>query len=200
MAEIKPISPVPPLPQAPGQGDLYGLSTWASTLMRQLFTYLSEIARHINFLQDQSEISGTWTPIFKGTTTDPTATLISGANVGNYVRRGRVVTLTFGFNLATYSGGSGTLGIGGLPFSVATDNGVNANGGAHFTYFSVNGTLPASFGAILGGIVSHSVFGLTDFIRVIYSNTTGNSADLPVSAIAASAWIIGTATYLTDDE
>ena len=64
-------------------------------------------------LDDYEE--GTWTPVFRGTTTNPTVTY--GAQVGRYVKIGRLITFEFRLELDSVSGGSGSLSVGGLPFN-----------------------------------------------------------------------------------
>ena len=67
-----------------------------------------------NALDDYEE--GTWTPTFVGTTTNPT---VSYANqTGRYTKVGNLVTVFCQLRTSAASGGSGTLMIAGLPFSV----------------------------------------------------------------------------------
>ena len=66
-----------------------------------------------NLLDDYEE--GTWTPVFTGTTTDPTCTYDN--QVGFYTKIGRVVTVTGRIRTDSASGGSGALRLSGLPFT-----------------------------------------------------------------------------------
>lgn len=60
---------------------------------------------------------GTWTPTVIGSGSNPTVTYT--AQVGRYNRTGNSVLLTAQVILATKSGGSGNVGIGGLPYTTA---------------------------------------------------------------------------------
>jgi hypothetical protein len=57
---------------------------------------------------------GTWTPVFRGSVSDPT---VAGVMSGAYTRVGRLVTFTLEVITTSVSGGSGTLTISGLPFT-----------------------------------------------------------------------------------
>ena len=148
--------------------------------------------------------TGTWNPTLKGTSADPTYTLAPSTDVGSYVKEGRKVTLFFAIQISTISGGSGNLARGGLPFAPSAkgfnpSTNINGSGGASFSYFNIGGTLPTGFAGVVGAIATSSFSGLANVLRVIYAATTSaGSLDLPVSALAAGGWIIGTAVYLTD--
>ena len=66
-----------------------------------------------NTLDDYEE--GTWTPAFNGYASAPTQTYTS--NVGYYTKIGRQVTVSFRTVIASSSGGSGAVLVGGLPFT-----------------------------------------------------------------------------------
>ena len=73
-----------------------------------------------NHLDDYEE--GTWTPTFVSITgTSPTVGY--GSQDGYYTKIGRHVNVTFYLDLNSVSGGSGTLGINGLPFTPVTGDG-----------------------------------------------------------------------------
>jgi len=59
---------------------------------------------------------GTFTPIYKGFTTDPTVTY-DGQTSGRYTKIGRQVIANIVIRTDSVSGGSGSLLIGGLPFT-----------------------------------------------------------------------------------
>jgi hypothetical protein len=66
-----------------------------------------------NALDDYEE--GTWTPIFKGDDGDPTCTY--DIQSGKYIKIGQQVTAWFTLGTDASSGGSGTLRVGGIPFT-----------------------------------------------------------------------------------
>ena len=68
-----------------------------------------------NTLDDYEE--GTWTPVFEGTTTNPTLTYSSGYPWGRYTKIGNLVTIGFELRTTARSGGSGDIKITGLPFT-----------------------------------------------------------------------------------
>lgn len=69
---------------------------------------------------------GTWTPTLTGSTGNPTDVAYN-TQVGRYTRVGRLVTVSAQLGFSTYTGGSGTIRIAGLPFAVnATQAGVGA--------------------------------------------------------------------------
>ena len=71
-----------------------------------------------NTLDDYEE--GTFTPVWLGTLSNPTATF--SVQLGRYTKIGNLVYVTVRLDNATYSGGSGGLTIGGLPFTVLDDS------------------------------------------------------------------------------
>ena len=66
-----------------------------------------------NALDDYEE--GTWTPIFKGDGGNPTCTY--DIQSGQYIKIGRQVTAWFQLGTDASSGGSGSLRVGGIPFT-----------------------------------------------------------------------------------
>jgi hypothetical protein len=71
-----------------------------------------------NTLDDYEE--GTWTPTLGGTSSDPTGVTHDG-RMGYYTKVGRQVTVNGWLGFTTYTGGSGTFIIKGLPFVALTD-------------------------------------------------------------------------------
>ena len=65
-------------------------------------------------LSDYEE--GTWTPTLVGTTTNPTVTY--GLQRGIYTKVGRVVIVTVYMSWSAFTGGSGNVGFGSLPFTI----------------------------------------------------------------------------------
>ena len=70
-----------------------------------------------NLLDDYDE--GTWSPVYKGTTTDPVVTY--QATFGTYTKIGDTVYIQCAMGIASLTSvGSGTMRIGGLPFTVSS--------------------------------------------------------------------------------
>jgi hypothetical protein len=69
-------------------------------------------------LDDYEE--GTWTPVVRGSASNPTVSYASAQ--GTYTKVGNVVTVSCYIALASISGGSGNTHIGGLPFNQTTTN------------------------------------------------------------------------------
>ncbi len=98
-----------------------------------------------NKLTDYEE--GTWTPSFIADT-NPTVTYNTSHTVGSYTKIGRVVYVTGRIRTNSVSGGSGSLKIDGLPFTVDdTGNNAQANkcGGAIGRASEFNSNTPSSF-------------------------------------------------------
>lgn len=87
-----------------GKGVDFSANTNAAGMTSEVFTWYEE---------------GTWTPTLSGSTGDPTGVAYD-TQVGRYTRVGRLVTVSALLGFSTYTGGSGTLRIAGLPFSVNT--------------------------------------------------------------------------------
>ena len=83
-----------------------------------------------NTLDDYEE--GTWTPFFNGGTTQPTVSY-NGQTEGHYTKIGQVVIARGTCYASSVSGGSGTLGIGGLPFISEVGTSSSKSGGITFS-------------------------------------------------------------------
>ena len=75
-----------------------------------------------NALDDYEE--GTWTPVYSGTTTNPTVSYTE--QHGEYVKIGRQVIARFELRTSSFSGGSGLVTVGGLPFTTISNDGTRA--------------------------------------------------------------------------
>jgi hypothetical protein len=84
---------------ASGRGINFTANTNAPGMSSELFNWYEE---------------GTWTPVLRGSVSDPT---VVGTVSGAYTRTGRLVTFTLEVLTSSVTGGSGTLTISGLPFT-----------------------------------------------------------------------------------
>ena len=86
-----------------------------NTITTNMITSSAVTSNKVNASQIATIQTGTWTPSLKGQTTDPTVTY--SRQVGTYVKIGQWVYLEGTIWASAYSGGSGTLRLGGLPFT-----------------------------------------------------------------------------------
>ena len=75
-----------------------------------------------NALDDYEE--GTWTPTYSGSTTNPTVSYTE--QHGEYVKIGRQVIARLELKTSSFSGGSGVITVGGLPFATVSNDGARA--------------------------------------------------------------------------
>ena len=93
-----------------------------------------------NHLDDYEE--GAWTPVWKGTTSDPTVTY--AFQEGHYRKVGNLVFVTGRFRTDSVSGGSGSLELGGLPFSAKNTSYGGVGGSGSFSTANAFTTTPAA--------------------------------------------------------
>jgi hypothetical protein len=128
---------------------------------------------------------GSWTPTLIGTTTNPTVTY--SLQRGLYTRVGRIVTVTVYMGWSAFSGGSGNVAFGNLPFTIESGTGASSAGSISlldgFT-LSVGRTSVGLLGA------SGTTYGLPScFGSAVTSQYIG------VGAVAASGAVQYTLTY-----
>ena len=82
-----------------------------------------------NKLDDYEE--GTFSPSFNGSSSNPSVTYTS--QNGIYVKIGNMVYLSMGLNWSAFSGGSGNLRLGGLPFEPNNANSMRAVGSISYS-------------------------------------------------------------------
>tara|TARA_R100000278_G_C5475714_1_gene166349 strand:+ start:137 stop:1237 length:1101 start_codon:yes stop_codon:yes gene_type:complete len=75
-----------------------------------------------NALDDYEE--GTWTPTYSGSTTNPTVSYTE--QHGEYVKIGRQVIARLELKTSSFSGGSGIVTVGGLPFTTTSNDGARS--------------------------------------------------------------------------
>jgi hypothetical protein len=125
-------------------------------------------------LDDYEE--GTWT----GTLTATTAPTIPPTATGTYTKIGRVVTVSITFEAVSTVGGSGTMYIAGLPFTV----GAQGNGTVAYYGMAFSGDYAVSYAGTGGneiyfrGITSNAAWsdttitaGVTKFLQVSITYT-----------------------------
>lgn len=125
-------------------------------------------------LDDYEE--GTWTPTVLGSSTNPTVTY-QGSNGGRYIKIGKMVYLQCYLRWLNLSGGSGSMLIGGLPFTTANStqaiglSGVTEWNGA----FPTNATYPTP--NIESGINQ-------TFLYVLRNGPGVSGVNVPISSLA----------------
>lgn len=130
---------------------------------------------------------GTFTPTLVGTTTDPTVTY--SLQRGLYTKVGRIVTVTVLISWTAFSGGSGNVALGNLPFTVEGSVGAGSAGSvASFNGFTL------SIGRTSVGVnaASNTTYGL---VRCFGSAVTSQSVS--VGDVAASGQVLYQITYST---
>lgn len=86
------------------------------------FPAVQSASSDANTLDDYEE--GTWTPTLGRTLTDPTVSY--STRVGTYVKIGRMVYIFWDVTASSLTGGSGSIALKGLPFSIASSDTVMA--------------------------------------------------------------------------
>ena len=130
---------------------------------------------------------GTWTPVIKGTGSDPSVTY-GQTRYGGYVKVGRQVTVSVNVVTTALSGGTGGAAIGGLPFAPSSDS--ICHTGALETDTT---TLTTNYTYAYAAIFSSNA--------LIYFRQGGsgrNEIAIPVENITANAWQRVSITYFTD--
>ena len=122
-----------------------------------------------NALDDYEE--GTWTPVLKATTTDPTVGGYHSNTGGRYTKIGNRVYVNFFMQTTSISSnGSGTLQIGGLPYTNIVLPGASEGSGMFVNYY-VNTNLAA--GKVLHGYVRN---GQTNMLLSVNGNGDDTAA------------------------
>ena len=135
-------------------------------------------------LDDYEE--GTWTPTFTG----PGATFTYSSQQGNYIKIGTLVYAAFFVQISAVSGGSGTCGIGGLPFTTG-NSASNPNPGGYIQLVgNWNTNHPDSLEAN-----GASTTGLNLLYRSA-ANGTNNQA-VPTSNFQANTFVRATIVYFS---
>ena len=139
-----------------------------------------------NTLDDYEE--GAFTPTINGSSTDPTATYT--AQLGRYIKVGRMVWIQVQIGTSAISGGSGILKIGGLPFTISTASG---NGYAAPSLALINNITFSGTDTMIGGLFDQS----TTTINLMTFKSNAGYNDLQVAAWGASATLVISGTYQT---
>jgi hypothetical protein len=136
-----------------------------------------------NTLDDYEE--GTWTPQWEGGGSNPTATYSQRS--GSYIKIGRMVSCRFQIYTASFSGGSGGLHLGGLPFAIDSATGWSGAVGWNSQSFSNNQHMVNIQG------VSNATKCYTHYI-----NSTGASFDIVIGTGTNNTMVVeGSITYMT---
>jgi hypothetical protein len=128
--------------------------------------------------------TGTWTPLIFGSGTGGSATY--SIQVGAYYRIGALVVLQFNVEWTAFSGATGLLLIGGIPFSAANITNLDSQGGVAISGITFDaGYTYATTYLIAGGTSMYLV-----------ENGSGKTSQpVPTSGVGASGYIRGTLVY-----
>jgi hypothetical protein len=130
---------------------------------------------------------GTWTPTLVGTTTNPTVTY--SLQRGVYTKVGRLVTVTVYMGWSAFSGGSGNVGFGGLPFTIEGSVGAGSSGAVgYFDGFTLS-----------AGRTSVGIFAApnTSYCLPTCFGSAVSTQYIPVGSVAASGTLAYQMTYFT---
>lgn len=143
-----------------------------------------------NTLDDYEE--GSWTPVYSGTTTNPTVTYSSYQN-GWYVKIGKLVYVGAQLGASARSGGSGLLYLSGLPFVPSSDGSTWQAGSIGTIYgFSHSGSF-----CQYGCRIEPTILGLALW-EMGAVGASSSDAQLPVSAMGTgSSFLTIAAMYIT---
>jgi len=133
-----------------------------------------------NTLDDYEE--GTWTPTLRGSGSNPT---VSSSSVsGWYTKVGNLVTLSFSCNF-TFSGGSGSVWIGNMPFTpTALSIGTLENGGV---------TMGGSY--TYGGTLADNGLNYLELRK--YSNANSGESGIAYGQQSSGVWVRTTISFKT---
>ena len=137
-----------------------------------------------NALDDYEE--GTWTPTFSA----PGATFTYSSQLGSYIKIGTLVYAAFFVQISAVSGGSGTCGMGGLPFATGNSASNPNPGGFIQLVNNWNTNHPDSLEA---NGSSTTVFNLN--YRTAANGT--NNQGVPTSNFQANTFVRATAVYFS---
>ena len=135
------------------------------------FPATQSASTNANTLDDYEE--GTWTPVFNGSTTNPTQT--SGAAAGAYIKVGKLVWVSIQMAGIGYTGGSGNLLIAGLPFAASTTN------GELVSFYETTNTFPVGKTGLWGYTDNNATN-----LNLVYAGGTAGASTVLVST--ASSW------------
>lgn len=128
-------------------------------------------------------LTGKWTPVLKGDTTDPTVTYSVPGTKGKYTKIGNVVYIQGQVTLTAATGGSGYVYIGGLPFAPSNVAGLAIANYDNWDTYAPDYCQVNTAGRIL-------------FRR---SNTPAGTGLLTCAHITATMRVFFSGTYMTND-
>ena len=145
----------------------------------------AQITDNFNFVYK----SGTFAPTFAGDGTAGTPVYVT--QKGKYVKMGALVIAQFAVEISAKTGMVGNLIVGGMPF---TTSATITNPASGMIAYQHGLTYSGGYSAL--GLETGS--GVT-FCQVVQHGSNVDSLFLPISGVAASANLYGTAIYMTDD-
>jgi len=168
-----------------GSGTVVALATSPSFTTPTLGAALATSIKFGSGAVLSSYEEGSWTPTLIGSTTNPSVTY--GLQRGIYTRVGRVVTVSCFLSWSAFSGGSGNVGFGNLPFTIESSVGSSFAGSiALFDGFTLSAAR-TSVGLLGAGGTTYSL------PTCVGSAVT--SQYIGVGSVAASGLVVYTLTY-----
>jgi len=168
-----------------GSGTVVALATSPSFTTPTLGAALATSIKFGSGAVLSSYEQGSWTPTLIGSTTNPSVTY--GLQRAIYTRVGRVVTVSCFLSWSAFSGGSGNVGFGNLPFTIESSVGSSFAGSiALFDGFTLSAAR-TSVGLLGSAGTTYSL--PTCFGSAVSSQYIG------VGSVAASGLVVYTLTY-----
>lgn len=142
-----------------------------------------------NLLDDYEE--GVWSPVIRGTGSDPTVTVSTANTGGVYTKIGDMVFVSFEVRWSAISGGSGTVYISGLPFTRVNTQLPDGDRGVLDFYQVV---IPAG-----GSTGIFSVGNLQTKFDISFTRSSAATVDLPVGNLVNTnpGFLRGSLAYKT---
>lgn len=132
-----------------------------------------------------------WTPVIKGSGSNPTVTYDTTETVGGSYRTGNKVEAWFRIKITAISGGSGTVFINGLPYPIGTA----ALASADFLQTGIAGDVSGMSSSIVSPIMIKTASG--NGLKLLKA-AAGGTASLTISDLTSSFAICGSITYFVD--
>ena len=137
-----------------------------------------------NLLDDFEE--GTFTPTLTGASSNPSS-ISYNTQTGNYTKVGNVVHIDLILYPSSFSGGSGSLRIAGLPFAAAQ----RATGAVQFDRIRIQADKPTTVVSAIEGTVSY-----VNLVEM-FDASNENAGNVDIDDLAGNVFILTSFSYKT---